>query len=267
MLRKIPDWLIYGAILLFFYMSARNTDPYPLETPPPPELGPALPNASPSDPRILIQVEQPKSGVGTAFAADDDGSWLTARHVVDGCDKVALRVSGKQYVQLKARQISRNSDTALMTSNWKRPALPQDLDSNRRIGEYGFFVGFPQGRPGESIGALLGRRRMVVRGRYSSNEQILAWSEVGRSRGLKGSLGGLSGGPAFDADGEVIGLVTAENSRRGRVYTVAPATLQTIMPAADSRQDPQSIDLKDFARRADTFRRTRQIAQVYCLVE
>ena len=58
-----------------------------------------------------------------------------------------------------------------------------------------FSSAFRKASPGEAAGTLLGRRRMMVSGRYRSSEAILAWAETGRSAGLKGSLGGLSGGP------------------------------------------------------------------------
>ena len=40
-----------------------------------------------------------------------------------------------------------------------------------------------------------------------------------------GSLGGLSGGPVFDGDGRVVGVVLAEARRRGRTYTATPETM------------------------------------------
>ncbi len=266
-MKRFPDWLIYGILLFIIFSGAlgradRQDAPAPL-----PELGPALPNARPSDPSIIVEVTERHSAVGTAFAIDKKGTWLTARHVVDGCDQVGLRMGGSNYVKVSVKSISQKSDTAFLTSKWKRPPLARDFSSARRVGENGFFLGFPQGSPGEATGTLLGRRRMVVRGRYRSNEPILAWAETGRSRGLKGSLGGLSGGPAFDKDGEVIGIVTAESPRRGRVYTVAPKTLKGLLTPLTSTPQSDPITTRNYGRRADKYRRDRRIAQVVCLVK
>ncbi len=233
----------------------------------PPKLGPELPNARPTDPTLIVEIDAPHSGIGTAFAVDNNGTWMTARHVVDSCSSVALRLGGNKLVKMDVVKISKDSDTALLISRWKRAPLAQDLASKRQIGERGFLFGFPQGRPGEVAGDLIGRHRMVIRGRYRTAEPVLAWAEVGRSRGLEGSIGGMSGGPVFDNDGEVIGLVAAESPRRGRVYTVAPSSLaKALGPRSISPQaDPIAID--NYGRRADSYRRARRIAQVVCLVE
>ena len=234
---------------------------------PPPVLGPALPNITPSDPAVLVEIDKPSSGIGTAFAIDNKGTWLTARHVIDKCDTVALRIHGSKFTKVQVKDISNTTDVALLTSKWKRPALARDFLSRRQIGEQGFFLGFPQGRPGEAVGTLLGRRRMLVRGRYKSTEAILAWAETGRSKGLNGSLGGLSGGPAFDSDGEVIGLVAAESPRRGRIYTVAPQSLANLLEPLEKQASTDPIGMNNYGRRGDNYRRSRRIAQVYCLVK
>ena len=267
MWRRIPDWLIYGLLLAFILSNAMNRSGGRDAPLPPPELGPSLPNARPSDPSVIVEIQKPASGVGTAFAIDKDGTWLTARHVVDSCDQVGLRLGGKKYVKTGLPEVSRKSDTALISSEWKRPPLARDFETRRTVGERGFFIGFPQGQPGEVAGKLLGRHRMIVRGRYRSNERVLAWAEIGRTQNLKGSLGGLSGGPAFDQDGEVIGLVAAESPRRGRIYTVAPASLSALLPPLDKTPDADPISMDNYGREADGFRRARRVAQVICLVQ
>lgn len=233
----------------------------------PPVTGPPLPKSSPLDPAIVVDIAAPTTSIGTAFAIDNKGTWLTARHVVDSCDQVGLKTGNGKYVKVAVKQVSSKSDTALLVSKWNRPALARDFFTRRQIGERGFFLGYPQGNPGEATGTLLGRRRMVVQGRYRSTEAILAWAETGRTRGLKGSLGGISGGPAFDSDGEVIGLIAAESIRRGRIYTVAPATLADIMPTLAEPANGDPIGLSNYSRRANAYRKSRRIAQVVCLIE
>lgn len=265
-LRRIPDWLIYSFLLSVILTSANNRSARRDAPLPPPELGPALPNARPSDPSVIVEVEKPASGVGTAFAVDGKGTWLTARHVVDSCDQVGLRVGRNKYVKTENAQVSRDTDTALIASDWPRPPLARDFETKRQVGERGFFIGFPQGQPGEVAGKLLGRHRMLVRGRYKSSEAILAWAEIGRTAGLKGSLGGLSGGPVFDIDGEVIGIVAAESPRRGRIYTVAPASLSNLLSPLDTQPKRDEISMENYGREADKYRRTRRVTQVICLV-
>lgn len=264
MWRKVPDWLIYLVIIIAIYANANRAAERVDASPPPPELGPMLPNQTPRDEQVMVNVKRPDSGVGTAFAIDGKGNWMTARHVVDSCDEVGINVGGQKVLKVDS-YVSKDSDTAILTSGWKRKPLASDLYTRRQIGEKGYFFGFPQGRPGEVVGSLLARNRMVVRGRYRSDEAILAWSEIGRTKGLFGSLGGLSGAPVMDKDGEVIGVVSAESPRRGRIYTVAPENLQDLFK--DRSAMPEAVSPYTYGLQADKFRRERRIAQVICIVK
>lgn len=266
MFKHIPDWFIYGSIVLLIYMNATRTatEQHAPQPPPPPELGQMLPKESPRDVSVLVELDDPTSGIGTAFAIDEDGSWLTARHVVDGCDRVALNLGQRRAVRMTST-VSKITDIAVLSSNWTRDPLPSDLFSQRQIGEYGYFFGFPQGKPGEAVGSLIGRHKMIVRGRYKTQEPILAWTEIGRTHGINGSLGGMSGGPVFNKDGAVIGVVAAESPRRGRIYTVAPKNLAHFFPK-ESNRTGRPIDPGTYGREADKYRRDRRIAQVICLV-
>jgi len=264
--KSFPDWIIYGLVLIAFIWTAYGVEQDVVVPEPPisPELGPLLPSDSPRDEIVLVDVAPLQSGTGTAFAINDGGLWLTARHVVDSCDRVGIRINGRRTVQVKS-QIVENSDLAVLTSDWERRPLPADLESQRQVGEIGYFFGFPQGKPGEVVGSLIGRNRMKVRGRYTNDEAILAWSELGRSRNLTGSLGGLSGAPVLDKDGEIIGVVSAESPRRGRVYSVAPRYLRGII--TDPGQSIEPLSLDTYGVEADRLRRDRRVAQVICLVE
>ena len=261
---RIPDWAIYFLIVFLFYVNAVQVTPDLEGSVPPPDLGPMMPSESPRDTTVLVEMDAPASGIGTAFAVDKSGTWLTARHVIDGCDEIGLNLGSGKVIRASAR-VSENTDIGVLKTRWKRDPLPSDVSSSRRIGEHGYFFGFPQGRPGEAVAALLGRHRLMVRGRYRTEEAILAWTEVGRTRGLRGSLGGMSGGPVLDVDGEVIGIVAAESPRRGRIYSVAPRSLKDVLPAIiTDGADPISDD--SYGLEADRLRRQRRIAQVICVV-
>jgi len=262
--RRPPDWLIYLLIVFLIYLNATRSSDGLDAPPPPPELGPMLPAESPRDQAVIVDMDRPKSGIGTAFAVNNSGKWFTAKHVVDGCESVGLQLDSRRVIRAQA-QISPNTDLAVLTTEWKRRPLATDIEGPRQLGEPGYFFGFPQGRPGEASGTLLGRHRMIVRGRYNSEESILAWTETGRTRGLRGSLGGMSGGPAFDADGEVVGVISAESPRRGRIYTVAPRSLRRFLKT-DNGAAGSAISPQNYGLQADRLRRDRRIAQVICIV-
>ena len=263
---RIPDWLIYAAIVGVIYGYARSNSTRVVAPPPPPErLGDLLPEQSPRDEQILVEIGNPESGSGTAFPIDRRGTWVTARHVVDSCDRVGLFADETRAILAESYRVDEGADLAILETDWNRPPLPSDIASGKRIGQYGYFFGYPQGRPGEVVGRLLGRGRLLVRGRYDTDEPVFTWAEIGRTQGLRGSLGGLSGAPVLDSDGEVIGVVAAENPRRGRIYTVAPVSLDPIF--VDPREAPEPIQAESYGTRADRYRRERRIAQVLCEVD
>jgi len=141
-------------------------------------------------------------------------------------------------------------------------------DAPLRKGQRAFHPGFPQGAPGEVTTRLLGRETLKVFGRGAHEEPVLAWAEVGRTDGLLGALSGLSGAPALDGQGRVLGVTIAEAPRRGRIYTTAP---ESFGPAIRGEQGPdeaaqgQPMTVETYGRASDALRRDLRVAQVVCL--
>jgi len=261
---RLPDIVIYGVIVLLIYSYANRHKQIANAPLPPEKFEGMLPDADRFDPEIMIKINRPQSGIGTAFAINKAGKWVTARHVVDGCDSVGIRLDGTRYIPVEV-EVSKRHDLAILTGSLSQIPIRSDLYNDRQKGEYGFFFGFPQGRPGEVAGKLIGRGNMKIRGRYQSDESVLAWAEIGRSLGLKGSLGGLSGAPVLDGDGEIIGVVSAESQRRGRIYSVAPKNLRHFIQE-DDQIEAWAISSDNYGLEADRYRRRRQITQIVCLV-
>lgn len=276
-LPRPPDWLLYAGVvaaLLYGALSRREpvapAPPGPGPAPLPAAEGPVLGAASPFDPTVSVDVpDHPGPSAGTAFSVASSGLWITARHVVDGCRQAALVVGDRRGVAATA-QIDPLGEAALLRTQGGAPALPLDLAAPLREGELAYHPGFPQGQPGEAASRLIGRENLVVRGRGARTEPVLVWAEVGRSAGLKGTLGGLSGAPALDGHGRVVGVTIAEAPRRGRIYTTAPETVQRLieeagapLPVAASSGAPLTPD--NYGRVAADLRRDLRVAQVVCL--
>lgn len=270
---RLPDWLVYGAVVSALVIAAvgrqENADA-PEAPPPTAEVeGVPLGPASPFDPSVVVDVpEKAEPGVGTAFSVSDTGVWVTARHVVDGCERTAIVVSEGQGVAAEVH-VDPRGEAAILTTDGGAPALPLGLDQPLRRGDRAFHPGYPQGRPGEATSRLLGRENLVVHGRGARSEPVLVWAESGRTDGLQGTLAGLSGAPALDSAGRVIGVTVAESPRRGRIYTTVPETLRRALQASGRRGAAfavgESVTPDNYGRVADDLRRDLRVAQVICL--
>jgi serine protease Do len=229
---KLPDWLIYGAVVSALLVVAigrqERSDAPPPPPPVPGDVGLPLGPASPFDPSIVVR------GVAARITLDPAG------------------------------------DAAILTTEGGAPAVPLRAAAEPpRRGERAYHPGFPQGHPGEVTSRLLGRENLVIRGRGARVEPVLVWAEVGRTDNLKGTLSGLSGAPALDSTGRVIGVTVAESPRRGRIYTTAQETVEDLLK--QSRRRPASFALgeaittENYGRVADGLRRDLRVAQVVCL--
>jgi hypothetical protein len=98
---------------------------------------------------------------------------------------------------------------------------------------------------------------------------VLVWAEVGRTEGLGGALTGLSGAPALDEEGRVIGVTVAESPRRGRIYTTTPDDIAAALKAAGASPSFQAAGAPftpdNYGRAGDDLRRALRIATVVCL--
>lgn len=247
----------------------------PVEQPrrPMPE-GPALPPPDVDrDPVIHVRTEE-KSGtsVGTAFSLDADGIWMTARHVVEGCDRVGLVTGPETAVRVREIWSHPSADLAILSETISRPAL---ISAERlpTVGETGYGVGFPRGQPGDVAGTLMGRATSVALGAERRVEPILVWSEQGRFPSFHGSLAGISGGPLLAADGRVIGVIISGEPRRGRFNTAAPRSLASALNEAalsPSPSEPRFDFTRPIERGAlpdigDRMRATGTVSQVICI--
>ena len=269
---RLPDWLIYGAVvtgLLIAAVGRQERVDAPAPPPPAPEIeGAALGPASPFDPAVVVEVStKAEPATGTAFSVAASGVWVTARHVVDGCRQTAIVISPGKGVAARVT-IDPAGEAAVLTTDGGSPPLPVDVVTVLHRGEQAFHPGFPQGRPGEAASRLIGRETLVIRGRGARTEPVLVWAESGRTDGLVGTLGGLSGSPALDEQGRVVGVTIAEAPRRGRIYTTAPeSTARTLalgvarLPASPGAP----VSAENYGRVADDLRRTLRVAQVVCL--
>jgi S1-C subfamily serine protease len=273
--RRPPDWLIYaGAVfaLATLCMSQKERADAPPAPPPLPgaelALAPESGSLDPAKARPLPATAE-EQVAGTAFSVSEAGVWLTARHVVSGCARIAVLVSPGRGVLARAAALDRSSDLAVLTTAGGAPPLPLAPDRRLAHGQLGFHPGYPRGQPGEAASRLLGPYLLPAAGPGGRSVRVLAWAEVGRTDGLKGSLAGLSGAPVLDAAGAVVGVTLAEGPRRGRLYSAPAAAIRTALaragkkPAAFAQGQP--VTTENYGRAADALRRELSVAEVACL--
>jgi S1-C subfamily serine protease len=272
MMRLIPDWLLYIvviAVVVFVLFRVDQRHDAPEALPDAPTTGSFLPPPSQYDPAVLVEVGPVASGMGSAFAISPDGWWLTARHVVDGCEAVGLIVSRGAAARVVDVKRALFADIALLKTESAPTALAIDTSERSfQIGQRAFHIGFPQGRPGEAYSRLIGRETLIARGRYDIEEPVLAWAELGRTSGLRGSLAGISGGPALSANGQVIGITVAESARRGRIYTAAPSSILRLLRVEqiEAQGAPaERLTPDNYGQASDDMRRNLAVAQVVCV--
>ncbi|OJU51897.1 MAG: serine protease [Brevundimonas sp. 67-6] len=267
----LPDWTIYAAVIGVILVASLNRGeradaPHDFHAEEP--AGPLLGPITPFDPSVTVDTSDEHEPVsGTAFSIAGDGRWITARHVVEGCRKPALVIDKTRALAADVRLAAR-ADVALLLTDGGPPALPIAPQAPLYKGQRAFHPGFPQGRPGEVASRLIGRETLKIRGHRSYDEPVLAWAEAGRTRGLKGTLSGLSGAPVLDRRGRVLGVTIAESPRRGRIYTTAPDTFVPTVGAqqrADEAALGQAVTTQNYGAVSDRLRQDLRVAQVVCL--
>lgn len=232
--------------------------------------GPVLPPASGRESVIVVDAGKKASSSGTAFALGGDW-WLTARHVVDGCTVAGLLTGPRKGVRARAVHLHPRADAALMRVPLK--SVPFKMATAPiHLGQQGFSVGYPQGDPGEVYANLIGRKRLRTRGRFRSEEPALVWAEQRRVPLSLSALGGLSGGPMFNPDGSIVGILVAASERRGRVITAAPVSIKELFArvgvGGEVRRGAGALNFQpgNFSRIGDRLRANLRVAKVLCQV-
>jgi serine protease Do len=146
------------------------------------------------------------AAVGSGFLISADGYAVTNNHVVQGADEVTVKIQGG--VELKAEVIGTDpkTDVALIKVKSDKPfQFVKFSETPARVGDIVMAVGNPFGLGGSvTTGIVSARGRDIGSGPYDDFLQIDA--SINR---------GNSGGPAFNLQGEVIGVNTAIFSPSG----------------------------------------------------
>jgi serine protease Do len=152
------------------------------------------------------------TGQGSGFFISADGYAVTNNHVVDSADKVEVTTDDGKTYSAKVIGTDARTDLALIKvesgSNFPFAKLSE---SKPRIGDWVLAVGNPFGLGGTvTAGIVSAMGRDIGNGPYDDFIQIDAPVNKGNS-----------GGPAFNVDGEVVGVNTAIYSPSGGSVGIA----------------------------------------------
>src|SRR5450631_900931 len=152
------------------------------------------------------------TGQGSGFFISADGFAVTNNHVVDGADKVEVTTDDGTVYKAKVIGTDARTDLALIKveggSNFPFAKLSE---GKPRIGDWVLAVGNPFGLGGTfTAGIVSASGRDIGNGPYDDFIQIDAPVNKGNS-----------GGPAFNTEGEVMGVNTAIYSPSGGSVGIA----------------------------------------------
>lgn len=160
--------------------------------------GPQSPYGGPS---------QPRRSMGSGFIVSADGYVLTNNHVVEGADKVMVRLNDRRELQAEVIGTDPRSDMAVLKIEDDEPLPVVSIgdSSTLKPGEWVFAIGSPFGFDYTVTSGIISA---IGRSLPSENYVPFIQTDVAINPGN-------SGGPLFNMDGEVIGINSQIYTRSG----------------------------------------------------
>jgi serine protease Do len=163
-------------------------------------------------------------GQGSGFFISSDGYAVTNNHVVEGADKVEVTTDAGKTYTAKVIGTDQRTDVALIKVEGGSDFPFAKLSEGKaRIGDWVLAVGNPFGLGGTvTAGIVSASGRDIGSGPYDDFIQIDAPVNKGNS-----------GGPAFNMQGEVVGVNTAIYSPSGGsvgiAFAIPASTVKTVI--------------------------------------
>jgi serine protease Do len=158
-------------------------------------------------PGMVPRESRPMRGLGSGFLIDESGYIVTNNHVIEGASNVVVLLEDGKELDATLVGTDPNTDLALLKveSDEPLPALAFGNSDEARVGDWVLAIGNPFGLGGSATAGIISARGRDIRsGPYDDYMQIDAPINSGNS-----------GGPIFNAAGEVIGVNTAIFSPNG----------------------------------------------------
>jgi len=164
--------------------------------------------------RTPTERDGPRRGAGTGFIIDEQGHILTNHHVIEGADRIMVRLTDGRSLRAEPVGSDPDTDIALIKVESTRPLAVAPLgDSDTlRVGEWVVAIGNP-----------LAYEHTVTVGVVSFIGRKLFDNSLDRYIQTDAAINfGNSGGPLINARGEVIGINSAISSRASNIGFAVP---------------------------------------------
>jgi len=162
--------------------------------------------------------EQPN--VGSGFFFRPDGHLLTNFHVIEGAEKIVVKLKDGRKFEAKVVGADERSDLAVLKIEGSNlPALELGDSDAVRVGEFAFAIGTPMDLPYTfTVGVVSAKgRSLQIGGGYEFLQTDASINP------------GNSGGPLCDIDGRVIGInALISGTNRGLGFSIPINTAKTI---------------------------------------
>src|SRR6202795_4774762 len=169
-----------------------------------------------SNPRRNQKNLQPIQSEGSGFIVRPDGYILTNFHVVEGADKIEVKLKDGRDFSAKVVGTDEKTDIAVIKIDAKDLPVVQLGDSDAvRVGQFAFAIGAPFKLDYTFTYGVIsgkGRSKLIATGGYSISDYLQTDASINP---------GNSGGPLCDIDGKVIGMNTLINGlNRGLGFAI-----------------------------------------------
>ena len=168
----------------------------------------------PNNPRSLPRNPEPVRSEGSGFIVRPDGFIFTNFHVVEGADKISVRLKDGREFPAKVIGTDVKTDVAVIKIDSRDLPTAQLGDSDAvRVGQFAFAIGAPFKLDYTfTYGVVSGKGRSKLVGGGSISDFLQTDAAINP---------GNSGGPLCDIDGKVIGMNTLINGlNRGLGFAI-----------------------------------------------
>jgi Do/DeqQ family serine protease len=171
-------------------------------------------------PRRNPRSNQPMQSEGSGFIVRADGYIYTNYHVVEGADRVDVKLKDGREFQAKVVGTDEKTDVAVIKIEATSLPVAQFADSDAvRVGQFAFAIGAPFKLDYTFTYGVIsgkGRSKLLATGGYSISDYLQTDASINP---------GNSGGPLCDIDGKVVGMNTLINGLNRGLGFAIPSNL------------------------------------------